>query len=84
MVQGKIPKTGGNKFGGKKRKRNEVKESKVKKHVMTKDTTGIRESNEIEKAVRKKINQHQKKIYKSIEQTIIEKAKKHRENFEII
>ena len=51
---------------------------------MTKDTTGIRESNEIEKAVRKKINQHQKKIYKSIEQTIIEKAKKHRENFEII
>ena len=49
-----------------------------------KDNTGIRENNEIEKQIKKKINQHQKKIYKSIEQTIIEKAKKHRENFEII
>ena len=50
----------------------------------TKDHTGIRENNEIEKQIKKKINQHQKKIYKSIEQTIIEKAKNHREKFDLI
>ena len=83
MVQGKIKKTNNN-FTKKKRTRPQTK-SKVKKNTMTtKDSTGIRENNEIEKQIRKKINQHQKKIYKSIEQTIIDRAKKHRETFEII
>ena len=83
MAQGKS-KLSNNGFVNKKRKRNQTK-PKPKKNTMTgKDNTGIRENNEIEKQIKKKISQHQKKIYKSIEQTIIEKAKKHRENFEII
>ena len=36
------------------------------------------------KKVQKKIKSHQKKIYKSIEETIIEKAKKHQDNLEIL
>jgi len=40
--------------------------------------------NQINQKIAKKIKSHQKKIYKSIEQTIIDKAKKNKEVFEIL
>ena len=36
------------------------------------------------KRIQKKINSHQKKIYKSIEETIIQKAKKHKDTLDIL
>lgn len=83
MAQGKS-KLSNNGFMKKKRNRHESKPKKKNNTMNTKDHTGIRENNEIEKQIKKKINQHQKKIYKSIEQTIIEKAKNHREKFDLI
>ena len=40
--------------------------------------------NQINQKIAKKIKGHQKKIYKSIEQTIIDRAKKNKEVFEIL
>lgn len=40
--------------------------------------------NQINQKINKKIKSHQKKIYKSIEQTIIERAKKNKEVLEIV
>lgn len=40
--------------------------------------------NQINQKINKKIKCHQKKIYKSIEQTIIERAKKNKEVLEIL
>ena len=41
-------------------------------------------NNQIHQKISKKIKSHQKKIYKSIEQTIIEKAKKNKEVLDIL
>ena len=40
--------------------------------------------NQINSKIAKKIKNHQKKIYKSIEQTIIDRAKKNKEVLEIL
>ena len=40
--------------------------------------------NQINQKIAKKIKGHQKRIYKSIEQTIIDRAKKNKEVFEIL
>jgi len=39
---------------------------------------------EFSKKIQKKVQDHQKKIYKSIEQSIIDNAKKNRERFDLI
>jgi hypothetical protein len=41
-------------------------------------------NNQINQKINKKIKTHQKKIYKSIEQTIIERAKKNKEVLDIL
>ena len=41
-------------------------------------------NNQIHQKISKKIKSHQKKIYKSIEQTIIDRAKKNKEVLEIL
>ena len=58
MAQGKS-KLSNNGFIKKKRNRHESKPKKKNNTMNTKDHTGIRENNEIEKQIKKKINQHQ-------------------------
>jgi hypothetical protein len=45
---------------------------------------GEKGRDEVSKTIFRKVKHHQKKIYKSIEQTIIDQAKKGRERFDII
>jgi hypothetical protein len=99
MVQGKVKKISKNNnqnYYAKKRKiRHERKNhhfSKPKPQVLPQKQGEINDPNTLSKIkniqfmkkVQKKIKSHQKKIYKSIEETIIEKAKKHQDNLEIL
>jgi hypothetical protein len=81
MVQGEQKANGGNKnINSNKRSK---RKPAPKRKVGTNDDT--REKDEISKTIGKKIKEHQKKIYKSIESAIIDKAKtQYREKFKII
>ncbi len=79
MVQGANKQKGGQKPISKR------KDKKVAPKVKnTKEVIGRNENDEISKTIHKKVKEHQKKIYKSIEQTIIDNAKRNRERFELI
>jgi hypothetical protein len=81
MVQGgkKTNKSNPNK---KNSKRKEKKDAPKRKHAPTKDNE--EHEDELFKAFNKKVKNHQKKIYRSIEQTIKAKAISSREQFNLI
>jgi hypothetical protein len=68
--------------GAKKSNKKPKKEAPKRKHApKEQNETGI---DEISKTINKKVKQHQKNIYKSIEEKIIDNAKKSRERFDIL
>jgi hypothetical protein len=69
---------GANKKSDKKKK----KEAPKKKHATNEQHKHGEE--EVNKTITKKVKQHQKNIYKSIEEIIIGNAKKSRERFDIL
>jgi hypothetical protein len=78
--------------GGKTNKKNNIKKNskrkeKIEAHKRKHAPIEVKEQfdeNQVSKMFHKKVKEHQKKIYKSIEQTIIEKARHQRERFELI
>jgi len=76
--------------GGKKNKKTTNVDSKrrdkitAKKRKIAEVATGREDLTEVEKNFNKKIEKHQKKIYKSIEETIIQNAKRNRERFDLV
>ena len=99
MVQGKVKKSNKShtqNYYAKKRKarheRNNHHLSKPKPQLLpqkqgeTNDLNTLSKIRNIQfmKKIQKKINTHQKKIYKSIEETIIQKAKKHKDTLDIL
>jgi len=85
MVQGvKISKTNINhKQGSKKKEKVEAPKQKLQKCENSDQKERLKED-ELYKNIQKKVKEHKKKIYRSIEQTIIDKAKKSKERFTII
>lgn len=79
MVQGGKVNKSGKQNKSKGREKQEAKKRKAAP-AMTKEKLG----DEAYKTINRKVKEHQKKIYKSIEQTIIDNAKKNRERFDII
>ncbi len=77
MVQGT------QKISKKKEQKNAIKQKNTKVvHNSNINTTNS--NDQTNNIITKKLKQHQKKIYKSIESTIIEKAKTNRERFDIL
>ncbi len=70
--------------GGNKKSNKKPKKEAPKKKQAPKEHNETGGKDEISKTLFKKVKQHQKKIYKSIEDTIIENAKKSRERFDIL
>jgi hypothetical protein len=77
--------------GGKvNKKTNNIQSKRKNKHEAKKQKAGgiaggrEEDLTEVEKSFNKKVEKHQKKIYRSIEDTIIQNAKKNRERFDII
>ncbi len=61
------------------------KEQKVAPKIKNyRETTGRNEDDYVSNTIHRKVKEHKKKIYKSIEQTIVDNAKKNRERFELI
>ena len=58
------------------------KEAPKRKHAPTEQIDSSKD--EVTITINKKVRQHQKNIYKSIEEKIIENAKKSRERFDIL
>ncbi len=63
-------------------KRKEKHQAKRRKIAGT--TEGRQEITETEKDFNRKVVKHQKKVYRSIEETIIKNAKRNREKFDLI
>jgi hypothetical protein len=82
MVQGgKQKKSTQNKQHSKRKDKHEA--IKKKAAPMTNKCDRI-EDNDTLKNFQKKVNDHYKKVYRSIEETIISKAKQNRERFDLI
>lgn len=79
MVQGAIKKSNAPNM----RKKREPAPKKKNQKIYA-DNDVAKEKDEVSRKIVKKLKEHTKKIYKSIEQTIIDKAKQYRENFEIL
>jgi hypothetical protein len=84
MVQGGKNKKAGNnteKLNSKAREKQETKKRKAGENDFGRNGKIMTEE---EKSIHKKVDKHHKKIYRSIESTIIQNAKKNRERFEIV
>lgn len=71
--------------GGKKQSNKKVKKNATKnKHAPVEIKIDEKERNDVSFMIKKKIDKHQKNIYKSIEGRILEKAKAAKERFDIL
>jgi hypothetical protein len=70
--------------GNLNKKKKQKKVAPKRKNAPSDNNTEQQGKDEMSRTVSKKVKQHQKKIYKSIEDTIISKAKNSRERFDIL
>ena len=68
----------------KKNSRKKEKQEAPKKKAPMTDKADRIEGNEVLETFQRKVNSHYKKVYRSIEETIIGNAKKNRERFDIL